>query len=132
MNLNEILTQHDPIKLALITLSNKELEKAFHEMLLKETGIDLTFQITTEYGIPTIMVIVPEWDTLPDEQRQALESSGYSFDYPDEDLNDLLFHLFKVEDIDVLKAGMSNESNFEISLYIPLVEYERLLTELAN
>lgn len=133
MNLKEILINYDPVKLVLITLSNKDLEKAFHEMVLAETGFNLTFKIETDYGIPSIVVTVQEWESLSTEERLQLEKLSYSFDYPDEDLGDLLNHLFKTnEEIEAVKAGMTSETNFEISLYIPLIKYERLLsTELA-
>lgn len=129
MNLKEILINYDPVKLVLITVSNKDLEKAFHEMILTETGVNLTFKIETDYGIPLIAVTAQEWESLSIEERLQLEKLFYSFDYPDEDLGDLLRHLFKTdEEIEAVKAGMTSETNFEINLYIPLIEYERLLS----
>lgn len=131
MNLKEILTKDEPVKLVLITMSNKELELAFNELILAETGINLTFNIEAEYGIPTIMLTVPEWKNLTENERLPLEKLSYSFDFPDEDMNDMLQHLFKTDDIEAQKAGMTSETEFEINLYISLEEYERLLTGLA-
>lgn len=138
MNLTEIFNQSkEPLKLILVNLSNKVFEQALQYMVFKDTGVKLTFNITTELGFPNIMVFVPEWanKTLSNKELLALDDHAYSFDFPDEDFSYLLERLFCTEDqdiyIDAKRSDVTETDNFIIDVYIQLDHYGKLLTELG-
>jgi hypothetical protein len=138
VNLKDFLANKEALKVVTLTFSNKEFEQAFRSMILEETGVDLTINITTEWKMPYIMIFVPEWerDTLSDNQRKALEDHAYSFDFPDEDFNYLLERFFKTDDKSVFIEGqrteMKSESSFDIQVSLQLDYYESILSVLTS
>lgn len=138
MKLNDILLKDkEPLKLVCLTLTNKELEQVFCSMILEETGIDLVIQLKAEWGSSLIMVVVPAWEDkkLSVKEFEILNDHGYSFDFPDEDLDYLLERLFMTEDtiaiIEAKRGEMKNEEKFEIDIFIQLDFYEKLLADLS-
>lgn len=135
MNLINFLAGKEPLKVVSLTFANKEFEQVIRSMILEETGVDLIINVKTEWGVPYIMVFVPEWENggLTDLQRKALEDNAYSFDYPEEDFNYLLERIFKTEELDVFieaqRRDMKDESTFDIQITLQLDYYENLIAE---